>query len=66
MNTVLFFLLPLAVVLMLAMPLVPVYRGITTGKRAKHRIVFNLCAFFWCDCPVHLLPGDKPGGVRSC
>lgn len=46
MNTVLFFLLPLAVVLMLAMPLVPVYRGITTGKRAKHRIVFNLCAFF--------------------
>ena len=35
MNTVLFFLLPLAVVLMLAMPLVPVYRGITTGKRGN-------------------------------
>lgn len=40
------FLLPLAVVIMLAMPLVPVVRGKLTGKKAKHAIVFNICAFF--------------------
>ena len=28
-----FFLLPLAAVLMLMMPLLPIYKGITTGKR---------------------------------
>ncbi|HIZ56388.1 MAG TPA: ATP synthase subunit C [Firmicutes bacterium] len=42
----LIFLLPLLVLIMLAMPLFPVYKGITTGKRAKRRVVFNLCAFF--------------------
>lgn len=45
MKDVMLFLLPLAVVVLLAMPLIPVYRGIKTGKKAKHAIVFNLCAF---------------------
>ena len=37
--------LPLAIVILLAMPLIPIYRGVKTGKKAKHAIIFNLCAF---------------------
>lgn len=40
------FIVPLIVVLLLAMPLVPVYRGKVSGKKAKHAVLFNLCAFF--------------------
>lgn len=40
------FFIPLAIVALLAMPLIPVYRGITTGKKAKRAVIFNLCAFF--------------------
>lgn len=43
---VLFFVLPLIAIALLLMPLVPVYRGAVTGKRAKHAVVFHLCAFF--------------------
>ena len=42
MSTLMMLLLPLAIVLLLAMPLVPVYRGVTTGRKAKHAMVFNL------------------------
>lgn len=53
MNPVLF-LLPAVIVLLLAMPLVPVYRSVTrgeaggaaAGKKAKRSVIFNLCAFF--------------------
>ena len=41
----LMFVLPLLAIVLLMMPLVPVYAGITTGKKAKHAIIFNLCAF---------------------
>ena len=41
----LMFVLPLLAIVLLMMPLVPVYAGITTGKQAKHAIIFNLCAF---------------------
>lgn len=51
-----FFLLPLAAVLMLMMPLVPVYKGITTGKKAKHAVIFNLCAFFGVAALMIVLP----------
>ena len=40
------FLIPLAIVILLAMPLVAVYRKYKTGKKVKHAILFNLCAFF--------------------
>ena len=33
-----FFLLPLAAVLMLMMPLVPIYKGVTTGDRKSTRL----------------------------
>ena len=51
-----FFVLPLAVVLLLAMPLVPIYKGITTGKQAKHAVVFHLCAFFGVAALMVILP----------
>lgn len=40
------FLLPLAVIILLAMPLYPVYKRRITGKRAKRAVLFNLGAFF--------------------
>ena len=46
MSAILMILLPLAIVLLLAMPIVPVYRGVTTGRKAKHAMIFNLCAVF--------------------
>lgn len=52
----LFFLLPLIAIALLMMPLVPVYAGITTGKKAKHAIIFNLCAFAGVMLLVVLLP----------
>ena len=45
MNTFVMFLLPLAAVALLMAPVIPVYTGVTTGKKARHAIVFNLCAF---------------------
>lgn len=46
MNIATMILLPALVVALLAAPLLPVYRGITTGKKAKNRILTNLCLFF--------------------
>jgi len=40
------FLLPLAAVALLMAPVIPVYTGVTTGKKARHAVIFNLCAFF--------------------
>ena len=51
-----FFLFPLAAVLMLMMPLVPIYKGITTGRKAKHAVIFNLCAFFGGAALMGILP----------
>ena len=45
MKEIMMFLLPLAIVILLFMPLIPIYRGIKTGKKAKRAIIFNLCAF---------------------
>lgn len=38
-------LLPLLAIALLAAPLVPVYRGIVTGKKARRSVIGNLCAF---------------------
>ena len=45
MNTITMLLLPLLAIALLAAPLVPIYRGVTTGKKAKRSVIFNLCAF---------------------
>lgn len=50
------FLLPLAAVIMLAMPLVPVIRGKKSGKKAKNAIIFNLCAFFGVAAIAVIIP----------
>lgn len=56
------FLLPLAVVILLSMPLIPVIRGVKTGKKAKSAIICNLCAFFGVLGLALILP---VGGMLS-
>lgn len=59
MSTALMFLFPAVIVVMLAMPMIPVYRGVTTGTKAKRNIICNLCAFFGLCLVMILLPvGD--------
>lgn len=59
MSMIITFLVPLCIVVMLALPLYPVYKGAVTGKKAKSSIVFNLCAFFaLCALAVILPVGD--------
>lgn len=55
MNATLF-LFPLAAVIMLMMPMIPIYKGITTGQKAKHAVIFNLCAFFGVAALMIILP----------
>lgn len=58
-STILTLAVPAVIVLLLAMPLVPVYRGVTTGKKARNTVIFNLCAFFGLMGLAVLLPvGD--------
>ena len=45
MNLALVLIVPLFALALLAAPLVPVYRGVTTGKKAKRSVIANLCAF---------------------
>ena len=63
MKDAMLFLLPLAIVILLAMPLIPVYRGIKTGKKAKHAIVFNLCAFAGVCLAAIMLSSSSCGGI---
>jgi V/A-type H+-transporting ATPase subunit K len=50
------FLLPLIVVILLAMPLIPVVRGKLKGKKAKRAFIFNLCSFFGLMLIAVILP----------
>ena len=56
MQTLFMIFAPLAVVLMLCMPLVPIYKGVTTGIKMKHAMIFNLCAFFGVAALMVILP----------
>lgn len=52
-------LMPAVIVVLLMMPLVPVMRGCYTGVQARHRFVYNLCAFFGVAALMVFLPiGD--------
>lgn len=42
----LYLLIPFVALVLISLPLVPVYRGVVTGKKARYSIVFNICAFF--------------------
>ena len=46
MSTFMMFTAPLIAIVLLSMPLIPIYKGITTGKKARNAVVFNLAAFF--------------------
>lgn len=56
MNLAMLILLPLAIVILLAMPLVPAYKRVTTGHQAKGAVLFNLCAFFGVAALMLILP----------
>jgi V/A-type H+-transporting ATPase subunit K len=56
MSTILTLLFPLAVVVMLTLPVIPAYRGIVTGKKARRSIVWNLCVFFGICGLMVILP----------
>lgn len=59
MSTALTLVIPAIIVALLAMPIIPVYRGAATGKKARGSIIFNLCAFFgFCALMVILPIGD--------
>ncbi|MFV0401147.1 MAG: ATP synthase subunit C [Oscillospiraceae bacterium] len=59
MSTVITFLFPALIVLMLATPLLPLYKKITTGKRARFAMLANIAAFFGvCALAVVLPIGD--------
>ena len=45
-STVMMLFIPAVIVALLAMPLIPVYRGRVKGKKMKSAMIFNLCAFF--------------------
>ena len=62
MSTLMMLLLPLLAIALLAAPLVPVYRGVTTGKKAKHSVIFNLCAFAGICLIAMIIPF---GGMAS-
>lgn len=65
MNTAMLILFPLAVVILLAMPLVPAYRRITTGQRARGAVLFNLCAFFGVAALMIILPATGAVSLAS-
>lgn len=56
MNLVEILLLPLALVILLFLPLIPIIRGVKTGKKAKNAIIFNLCSFFAVIALAIVLP----------
>ncbi|HOV40343.1 MAG TPA: ATP synthase subunit C [Oscillospiraceae bacterium] len=58
-------LLPLAIVIMLFMPLIPIVRGVKTGKKAKNAIIFNLCSFFAVIALAIILPVGQLMGFAA-
>lgn len=66
-NTIMLLLLPLIAIVLLATPLIPVYRGVTTGVKAKRSVIYNLCGFFGiCLLAVAFpLVGMAAGGDAS-
>ncbi|MFA9380968.1 MAG: ATP synthase subunit C [Acetanaerobacterium sp.] len=60
MNVAFYLLLPFAAIVLLFMPLVPVYTGVTTGVKAKRTILFHIAAFFGVCLLAILFPA---GGI---
>lgn len=62
MSTFLMLLLPLIAIILLASPLIPIYRGVTTGKKAKRNVIANLAAFGGICLLAFIVP---VGGIVS-
>jgi len=45
MKNLFYVLVPLFATGLLLLPVIPVWRGVVTGKKAKHRLITNLCMF---------------------
>lgn len=56
MNTVLFFAAPLAIVALIMLPLINVYRKKAMGKKARNSMILNLCSFFGICLAATLTP----------
>ena len=55
-HIALMLLLPLVALALICAPLIPVWRGIVTGKKAKRSIIANLCAFVGVCALAIILP----------
>ncbi|MGI5893129.1 MAG: ATP synthase subunit C [Candidatus Merdivicinus sp.] len=62
MKTALLLILPLIALLLIAMPLIPIFRGAVTGKKIKRNMILNLSAFFGVCLLAILVP---VGGLVS-
>lgn len=56
MTTTILFLLPLAAVLLIAAPIIPMIKKMKSGKSPKGAFIFNLCSFFGLMIVATLLP----------
>jgi len=61
-SNLLMFLIPLVAIVLLATPLIPVLRGVTTGKKAKRNVLINLTSFGGICLMAFILP---IGGIIS-
>lgn len=61
MEIMLMVLVPLVITAMLLLPLLPIWRGAVTGKKAKNRLVVNICTF----CGMMALALLTPVGIAA-
>ena len=62
MKTALLFILPLIALLLVAAPLIPLFKGAVSGKKVKRNVILNLSAFFGVCLLAVLVP---VGGLVS-
>lgn len=56
MSTVAVFLIPLAAVLLIAAPIIPMIKKVKAGKSPKGAFLFNLCSFFGLMIAATIVP----------
>ena len=56
MSTVAVFLIPLAAVLLIAAPIIPMIKKVKAGKSPKGAFLFNLCSFFGLMIVATIVP----------
>lgn len=56
MKTAFLFLIPLAAILLLAAPIIPMIKKVKSGKSPKNAFIFNLCSFFGLMIIATIIP----------